>query len=159
VRRLEVELRAFRRLATLSLLASVIATVGGLYALVVARAWLLGGLGLLLGVALLLLVQGLAIRATPGSENVLVFVTKRECSLCDEARLLLPGLTEGTPFRIEEVELEGNRFLRRHFRHDVPVLLWQGEVVARLRWEPTELRARLDAILAERNAPIGPQSP
>jgi glutaredoxin-like protein DUF836 len=153
-----VDLRTFRRLAKLLTFASLLATVAGLYA-ALQRQWGLAALGIGAGLLALYAVQRLAIQPAAGSENVLLVVTKDECSLCDEARLLLPTLIEGTPFRTEEVKIESDRFLRRHFKDHVPVLLWQGEELARLRWDPATVRARLDAILAERRPVAGRQSP
>lgn len=142
-----VRLRTFRRLAKLLTFASVLATVAGIYA-GLRGAWGLAALGVGAGILALYGVQRLSIQSAPGSEFVLVFVTKDQCSLCDEARLLLPGLIEGTPFRVEEVRLESDRFLRRHFKNHVPVLLWQGEEVARLKWDPEDVQKRIRALPA-----------
>lgn len=153
-----VDLRTFRRLARLLTFASVLATVAGLYAFL-HEAWFLGGLAIAAGVVLLAMVQRFSIQAEAGSENVLVFVTKDGCTLCDEAKALLPAITQGTPFRVEEAHLESSRFLRRHFKNKVPVLLWQGEEIAAIGWDAGALRARLEAIVAERPPADGRQSP
>lgn len=142
-------LRTFRRLAKLLTFASLLATVAGLYAGLHGE-WALAGLSIGVGILALYGVQRLTIQPIAGSEDTLVFVTKDQCGLCEEARLLLPGLLEGTPFHVEEATIEGDKFLRRHFKNAVPVLLWQGEELARLRWDPRAIRARLEALLAHR---------
>ena len=146
-----LDLPSYRRLATFTMLASVAVTVAGLYQFLHGR-WAPGVLYVMAGILLLLPSQVAQIRTVPGSENVLVFLTKKECSLCDEARLLLPEITKDTSFRIEETALEtSSRTLRKTFRNRVPVLLWQGTVVAALRWDLAAIRARL-AEIQEANA-------
>lgn len=142
----QLPLRTFRRLVQLTSLASVALVAAGLF-LFVSGQWAWALLVVLAGILLVLPPQLYRIQPEAGSEHVLLLVTKRECPLCDEARLLLPQLLEGTPFRVEEADLDQDRFLRRHFRHDVPVLLWQGEVLAKLRFDPTTLRAKLLGLL------------
>jgi len=153
-----VGLATFRRLARLLTIASLLATVAGIYA-ALKGAWGLAAVGIGAGLLALYAVQRLAIRSEPGSEDVLLFVTKDQCSLCDEARLLLPQVLAGTPFRIEEARIEEDKFLRRHFKNHVPVLLWQGEELARLGWDAASLRGRLDEILADRQARAQRQNP
>lgn len=143
----ELSLRRYRWLVRLSLLAGVASVVAGLWAALHAL-WGPALLGLGAGILLLWPSQHFRIRPEPGSERVLSLLTKKECSLCDEARILLPTLLEGTPFRVEETDIDTERFLRRHFRTQVPVLLWQGETLAQLRFEPAEVRARLAEIQA-----------
>lgn len=127
------------------MISAVASTVAGLYQLLHAR-WIPGVLFLVGGVLLLLPSQLASIRTEPGSERVLVFVTKPECSLCDEARALLPKLLDGTPFRVQEVALDSSRSLKRAFRNRVPVLLWQGTVIADLGWDPVATRSQLEEL-------------
>jgi len=153
-----VDLATYRRLARILVLGSVAGTVAGIYGLL-RGSWFLGGAALAAGIVLLWFVQRLSIAAEAGSEDTLVFVTKDDCALCDEAKALLPSVTDGLPFRVEEARLESSRFLRRHFRSTVPVLLWQGEEIARLGWDAEALRRRLEAIVAARPPAAGRQSP
>lgn len=149
--RRELGLAKFRLLARFTLVLAVAATVAGLYAALHGQ-WGPAALGIGLGILLLYPSQYVAIKSEPGSEDQLVFVTKQECSLCDEARAILPTVTQGTPFRVTEQRLEEHAYLRRAFRNNVPVLLWQGEVVAELHWDPALVRTRLDQILHDRPA-------
>lgn len=153
----EVELTRFRWLVRWSLLLSVALVTIGLYALLRG----LIGIGLLcIGAGILFLVpsQYFLIRPHQGSERTLWFLTRKECTLCDEAKALLGTLTAGTPLRIEERDVDEDRFLRRHFRKQVPVLLWQGEVLAAGRWELEVVKARLAEIRRAHNG-APPPSP
>lgn len=144
----EVSHSAFRLIVRFSLLLSIALVVAGIYQLLQGVL----GLGLAaigLGVLALVPSQYFRIRPEPGAENVLVLVTKQDCLLCEEARLVLRTLIEGTPFRVQEVDLADHRYLRR-FKNHVPVLLWQGDELARLRVDAPAVRAHLEAILAER---------
>lgn len=143
----ELELGAFRRRARWLTVLSVLATVLGIYA-AVGRRWGLAGLGVGVGIVLLYLVQRAGIQATPGSERVLVFLTRADCTLCEEAEEVLAELTKDTPFLVERLSVDSSRFLKRHFADAVPVLLWQGEELGRLRWDAAALRTRLDGIRA-----------
>lgn len=157
MKRPQVSLPAYRRLAAATMVFAVAATVAGLYA-ALHRQWALALLGLVGGALLLYPSQFVRIRAEPGGEHLLYFVTKAECALCDEARALLPPLLAGTPFGIREIRVETDRGLRRRFGHAVPVLLWQGEVLARLGWDAALLRRRLED-LARAHPPAPPTPP
>lgn len=161
MKRREFNLQNYRRLTRLLMLAAVGLTTWGLYA-GLHHEWHWTALGIGGGVLSLYLAQRIHIKTDPLAQHLLVFVTKSDCALCEEARLLLPKITEGTPFRVEEESIDENKFLRRHFRDTVPVLLWQGEEIARLRWDADALRARLQSLAADpgvAKGPSGQQSP
>lgn len=123
-------------------LASVGAFVAGLYALVQGL-WPLTLVGIGLSIVLLASLQRFDVRGESAAGPTLIFVTKRQCTLCERARALLPLITEGSPFRVQEVGLETDSSLRRLFRDRVPVLLHEGEVVADLAWDAATVRQRL----------------
>ena len=152
-----VTVAAYRRLSAALVLLAVALTTWALYAALHTR-WFEVLLALPAGVLLLYAVQRLAIRTDAGAADLLIFATKDECALCDEARLLLGRLTTGSAWNVKEVRIETDRFLRRHFKNEVPVLLWQGEVLARLAWDAGSLRGRLEALKPAASGG-GPPSP
>lgn len=150
----EVSHSAFRLIVQFSLLASIALVVYGIYQLL--QGSLGPGLaGIGLGILALVPSQYFRIRPDPEAENVLLFITKQDCLLCDEARIVLRSAIEGTPFQVQELDLRDHRYLRR-FKNAIPVVLWQGDELARLRVDGPEIRRRLEEILAERaNRAVG----
>lgn len=144
----ELELRAYRLVARFSLLLSLAAVVFGLYELL-SRQWGLGLMGVGVGVLLLVPSQYFRIRPDPAAENLLVLVTRENCSLCDEARVAIRAAAQGTPFTVQEFDVRDHRHLRR-FKNHVPVLFWQGDELGRLRIEAEAVRQRLMDVLRER---------
>jgi hypothetical protein len=96
----------------------------------------------ILGIGMVVAMAALGIRSEPGSERLLVLVTKRDCSLCDEAKVRLRAVVLQRDFVIQEVLLEDFPELERRYRDKVPVLLWQQEEVAygRFDWKAVEKR-------------------
>lgn len=144
----EIGHHAFRLIVQFSLLASVGLVVFGIYQLLEGALGLgLAGIGL--GILALVPSQYFRIRPDPEAENLLLLVTKEDCLLCEEARAVLRQVIADTPFRVQELDLGDHRYLRR-FKNHVPVLLWQGDELSRLRIDPDELRGKLSEILAQR---------
>ncbi|MBI2079057.1 MAG: glutaredoxin family protein [Euryarchaeota archaeon] len=143
----DIDLGAYRLVVRFTLLASVALVVFGLYRLL-QRDFLLGLAGMVLGVLALLPSQLFAIRPDPAAQHLLFLLSKPDCSLCDEAHGVLRKLVDGTPFTIQVVNIEEDRRLRRRFKEHIPVVIWQGEELARLRLDPDAMRARLDSILS-----------
>lgn len=148
----------FRALAQLTLLISVALTTLGIYSLL-NQDWWWAALAVGAGVLLLVPSQMVSLQGQKGSEHELVFVTKQSCTLCDEAQALLPQITDGTPFHVREVDLASDRRLQKLFWDRVPVLLWQGEVVADLGWDVAAVRARLAERLRRVDGTTQQQSP
>lgn len=152
--RRQLDLGAYRLLVRFSLLLSVASVVFGMYRLLETDL-ILGAIGIGLGVALLVPSQYFRIRPVPGAENILVLLSRRNCALCDEARAVLRPMAENTPFTVQEIDVDSDRRLRRRFKNFVPVVLWQGDELARLRIDREALSARLHEIL-EARAPAPP---
>ena len=93
--------------------------------------------------------QYFRVKPDPAAENLLVLVSKDHCTLCDEARHVIREVTKDTPFTLQEIDVRDHRHLSR-FKNHIPVLFWQGDEIARLKVDPDELRAKLEAILQER---------
>lgn len=139
----------YRLLTRFTLLFSVACVVFGMYRLL-QNDLVLGAIGIGLGVLLLAPSQYFRIRPVPGAENILVLLSRKNCTLCDEARPVLRAVVENTPFAVQEIDVDSDRRLRRRFKNFVPVVLWQGDELARLRVDRDALSARLHQILAAR---------
>jgi hypothetical protein len=61
------------------------------------------------------------------------------CGLCDEARLVILGERERTPFRYEEVDISGDDALELEYGIRIPVVLIDGEERFEIRVDPAEL--------------------
>ena len=72
--------------------------------------------------------------------------TRRDCSLCDAAKVAMRA--SGVDFRIEEIDIDNDPELRRRYSHDVPVVCIGNAEIFRHRIEPSEF-ARL---VSERRA-------
>lgn len=152
-----IPIGAYRLLVRFTLLLSVALVVYGIYQLLQGNA-ALGLIGIVAGVLTLVPSQYFQVRAEPGAENLLVLLTKPECSLCEEAREVVRIAVDGTPFQVQEVNIEDYPPLRRRFKNFIPVVLYQGDELLNLRISVEELRPILDRILQERGiTPTAPQ--
>ena len=66
--------------------------------------------------------------ANDATPVVTLYVTN-ECPLCEEAQGLLRRLGREMGFRLETVNIQGDRSLYERFRYSVPVLALEGEPV------------------------------
>jgi glutaredoxin len=61
------------------------------------------------------------------------------CGLCDEARRVILGERERTPFHYEEVDISGDDALELEYGIRIPVVLIDGEERFEIRVDPAEL--------------------
>jgi glutaredoxin len=73
----------------------------------------------------------------------LTLYSKPRCHLCEELRALLEDLQPQFAFALEEVDITEDPALFVRYRHDIPVLLADGEELARGRVAERELIAGL----------------
>ena len=64
----------------------------------------------------------------PGAPAVTLYA-RPGCHLCEVARLQLRALQQTFPFRLDEVNIEGDPELERRFLLEIPVVAVAGEVV------------------------------
>lgn len=76
----------------------------------------------------------------------LVLYTKKNCSLCDEAKEQIEELYPDK-FSIEEVDITKNRELFRKFKLDIPVFYFNDRFLMQHRVD----RAALESILTNRS--------
>jgi glutaredoxin len=72
----------------------------------------------------------------------LVLVGKADCPLCEEAREVVERVAAELGLTVEQVDLASSPELEK-YRDQVPVVLWRGRPVAKLRVQEDVLRKRL----------------
>jgi Glutaredoxin-like domain (DUF836) len=76
-----------------------------------------------------------------------VLYARPDCHLCDEARADLERLrADGLDFEIDEIDIETDDELHARFLERIPVVEFDGEIVAELFLDVNGLRARLDTL-------------
>jgi glutaredoxin len=75
----------------------------------------------------------------------LTLLSKPGCHLCDDLRALLEELRPEYEFALEEIDITGDEALYARYRFDIPVLLKDGNEVARGRIGDRELVGLLNA--------------
>jgi glutaredoxin len=75
---------------------------------------------------------------TPVERTVLMY-SRPGCGLCDEARRVILGVRERTPFRYEEVDISDDDALELEYGIRIPVVLVDGEERFEVRVDASEL--------------------
>jgi glutaredoxin len=73
----------------------------------------------------------------------LTLYSKPGCHLCEDVRTLLEELQPQYRFQIAEIDITSDAALFARYRHEIPVLLRNGEEIARGRITDRELVERL----------------
>ncbi len=73
----------------------------------------------------------------------LTLYSKPGCHLCEELRAALQELQPEHPFTLDDIDITTNPELFARYRYEIPVLLKDGEEVARGRITDRELMALL----------------
>jgi hypothetical protein len=60
------------------------------------------------------------------TEPVVVMYSRKTCGLCDKARVVIDAERERTPFRFEEVFIDGDETLEGEYGLRVPVIVVEG---------------------------------
>jgi Glutaredoxin-like domain (DUF836) len=75
--------------------------------------------------------------------SVLTLVGKPGCHLCDEMRTVVERVLRGTALELLELNLEEHPELEARYVFEIPVLLLEGQEIARHRTTEDDLRLRL----------------
>ena len=75
---------------------------------------------------------------TPVERTVLMY-SRPGCGLCDEARRVILGVRERSPFRYEEVDISDDDALELEYGIRIPVVLVDGEERFEVRVDASEL--------------------
>lgn len=76
----------------------------------------------------------------------LTLFTKPNCPLCDKALEAIERARGDEPFELEEINILSDLALYERYRHDIPVLLLEGEEIFRHRVSASELVLRLRTV-------------
>jgi glutaredoxin len=77
------------------------------------------------------------------ADRVVTIYRARGCHLCDSAQRVLAAVREEIPFRLVEVEIDGDPDLERTYRERIPVVAVDGEEAFTFFVHPDGLRRRL----------------
>jgi glutaredoxin len=72
-------------------------------------------------------------------ERTVLMYSRPGCGLCDEARRVILGERERTPFNYREIDISGNDTLELEYGIRIPVVLIDGEERFEVRVEAAEL--------------------
>ncbi len=110
-------------------------------------------LGGVLAMGLAELIQRGRFRADATPVAVVLY-TRRDCSLCHEARSLLRGLAAEIPLDVSEVDVDSDPELARRFGPELPVILAGGVKVSKLTPRRDALVRRLTRMSTGRSAGV-----
>lgn len=76
----------------------------------------------------------------------LVLYSKPGCHLCEELRAELDDMRPELDFSIEEIDITSESALFERYRHEIPVLMMDGEEIGRGRVDIRDVRHRLGRV-------------
>jgi Glutaredoxin-like domain (DUF836) len=79
--------------------------------------------------------------------SALTLLGKPGCHLCEEMRAVVERVLEGTALQLQELDIQDHPDLERRYVFEIPVLLFEGQEIARYRTTETDLRASLRGVL------------
>jgi len=74
--------------------------------------------------------------------HVIVY-SRPGCHLCDEAKTAIENSRSSDFYTLEEVNIESDDELLRKYKHDIPVVVIDGEEAFRHRVDPQEFMLRV----------------
>ena len=69
----------------------------------------------------------------------LTLYTRPGCHLCDAMKNVVDAIARNEPVTLRQVDITGNGDLERRFGVEIPVLVHDGQVIARVRTTRTAL--------------------
>lgn len=84
--------------------------------------------------------------------------TRRGCSLCEEMKEVLLGVSRAYPVDLAEVDVDHDPDLKARFDQEVPVLFIEGRKAFKYRTTEAELRRRLEHVLFMKESTDHPPS-
>ncbi len=74
-------------------------------------------------------------------------MTKKDCSLCDDAKEIIEQVIADFPAEIKMTDIESDPELFERYKEKIPVVLINGEESFVYKVHPTTLRKKLDKLL------------
>jgi len=78
--------------------------------------------------------------------RVLTLVGKPGCHLCEEMLAVVERVRRGGAFELIELNVQEHPELEARYFFEIPVLLLEGQEIARYRTTEAELRQRLEGV-------------
>ncbi len=72
---------------------------------------------------------------------------RRQCGLCDDALVMLRGLSREHPLTIVEQDIDDDPELRARYNESIPVVAFGAAELARAPIDPDDLRAAVESAL------------
>ncbi|TCI27683.1 MULTISPECIES: glutaredoxin family protein [unclassified Exiguobacterium] len=66
---------------------------------------------------------------------VLTLYRRENCSLCEEALVMLEWLQEDYPFELEQIDITGDALLEEKYLFEIPVVLHEGTLISQGRYD------------------------
>jgi glutaredoxin len=79
-------------------------------------------------------------------------MTKKDCSLCDEAKEIIEQVIAEIPAKLKMTDIESDPELFERYQEKIPVVLINGEESFVYKVHPITLRKKLDKLLGWRNS-------
>jgi glutaredoxin len=74
-------------------------------------------------------------------------MTKKDCSLCDDAKEIIEQVIADMPAKIKMTDIESDPELLKRYKEKIPVVLINGEESFVYKVHPITLRKKLDKLL------------
>lgn len=66
---------------------------------------------------------------------LLTLYRRENCSLCEEALVMLEWLQEDYPFELEQIDITGNEELEAKYLFEIPVVIYEETVISQGRYD------------------------
>ena len=61
------------------------------------------------------------------------------CSLCEEALVMLEWLREDYPFELEQIDITTDEALEAKYLFEIPVVIYEGHVISQGRYDDSKV--------------------
>jgi hypothetical protein len=78
-------------------------------------------------------------------KHSILFITKRDCELCEKAFVEIISALEISPFYLKIIDVEDDPKLYEKYKHEVPVILLDDIEIARHRVNKSTILSALNA--------------
>ena len=69
----------------------------------------------------------------------LTLYRRDNCSLCEEALVMLEWLREDYPFELEQIDITTDEALEAKYLFEIPVVIYEGHVISQGRYDDSKV--------------------
>ncbi|WP_445002783.1 glutaredoxin family protein [Exiguobacterium alkaliphilum] len=69
----------------------------------------------------------------------LTLYRRDNCSLCEEALVMLEWLREDYPFELEQIDITTDEALEAKYLFEIPVVIYEGRVISQGRYDDSKV--------------------